>query len=221
MGSNIANLESLAQEKLAPGSEKNNQDEENHLAVIAQRFGLDIYFHHEEAAALVENAVASHGRICLAMTQDRTRNFTAYPSEPFLSCIAAKILHKSPKARDKILTTLKEKVNSGLVELGRTGQLVNRLIFLLGKDLYTRQRLGMQDFSLTVSQNDNPADPEAELSDCKMVPIVGYLEYVFGKSFWDTVEDPDKAKNLLANAYINFTHWVPMKHNIGKREGIT
>ena len=187
---------------------------DNQLAVLAQRFGLDIYFDHKEATSLIENAVASHGRICLATTEDRTRSFTTYPSEPLLSCVAAELLHKSPKVRDRILMTLNEKVKAGLIEVGKTGELAHRLILLLGKDLYARQ--SVQVFPVPFLTPDD--NFESELFDCKMVPLIGYLEYLFGTSFWGETEA--KAKALFADAYINFSHWVAMKDNIGKREGI-
>ena len=187
---------------------------EDQLAVLAQRFGLDIYFDHKEATSLIENAVASHGRIRLATTEDRTRTFTMYPSEPLLSCVAANLLHESPKVRNRICMTLNEKVKAGLIEVGKTGELANRLIFLLGKDLYARQ--SVQDFPVPLLTPN--VSLESELFDCKMVPLIGYLEYLFGTSFWGETEA--EAKALFADAYINFSHWVPMKDNIGKREGI-
>jgi len=148
-----------------------------------------------------------------------------YPSEPFLSCVAANILHTSPDVRADILRTMMRKVKIGLIEVRKTGELANRLIFLLGKDLYIRQ--SAQDFSETLfspnydseDESDSRATAiESELFDCKMVPLIGYLEYLFGTSFWGGTEA--EAKKLFANGYINFSHWVPMKDNIGKRKGI-
>ncbi|KIJ57497.1 hypothetical protein HYDPIDRAFT_35052 [Hydnomerulius pinastri MD-312] len=72
----------------------------NHaLAVLGQRFGLDIAFGYPDSVAHLESAVASHLRICIAMTPDRVWRFTSYPSEPRLSCVAADILHKAPDRR--------------------------------------------------------------------------------------------------------------------------
>ncbi|KAF8346701.1 hypothetical protein F5887DRAFT_91833 [Amanita rubescens] len=207
----IGSLELLARLKLAPGIEENKPDIGDQLAVLAQRFGLDIYFGYKEAISLIENAVASHGRVYLATTEERTWSFTTYPSEPLLSCVAAQLLHQSPKARKDILVALNEKVKAGLIEVGKTGELANRLIFLLGKDLYIRQ--SVQDFPVPL------LTPESELFDCKMVPLIGYLQYLFGSSFWGETEA--NAKALFADAYINFSHWVSMKDDIGKREGMS
>ncbi|KAF8350898.1 hypothetical protein F5887DRAFT_322542 [Amanita rubescens] len=230
IGNDFRNLKSLAKLKLAPGIDEpkrsQSDEDQNHLAVLAQRFGLDIYFDHKEATSLIENAIASRGRICLATTEDRTWSFTTYPSEPFLSCVAANILHTSPDVRADILRTMMRKVKIGLIEVGKTGELANRLIFLLGKDLYIRQ--SAQDFSETLfspnydseDESDSRATAiESELFDCKMVPLIGYLEYLFGTSFWGGTEA--EAKKLFANGYIKFSHWVPMKDNIGKRKGIS
>ncbi|KAF8633551.1 hypothetical protein AX15_001352 [Amanita polypyramis BW_CC] len=126
VGGNPGKMLQLAQDKLCPRNPEAGAAD--HLAVLAQRFGLDVYFDHKEAVSFVENAIISHARICLGTTENRTWSFTSYPPEPFLLCAAAQILYHSSYDRKKILHTLIEKVKIRLVEVGRTGELANRLL---------------------------------------------------------------------------------------------
>ena len=214
IGDDPGQMLQLAREKLCPRNPMARAADD--LAVIAQRFGLDVYFGHKEAVSFIENAIVSHARICLGTTESRMWSFTAYPSEPFLSCAAAQVLHHSSQDRNRILQTVMEKVRIGLVEVGRTGELANRLLWLLAKDLLVRKTLQVPLLPLPGSQNPSL---ESELADCKMIPVVDYLKYVFGQSFWSTIA-PDGAEGLFAKAYINFSHWVAMKSEIGKRKRI-
>ena len=198
----------LAEEKLAPG--RPGREEDDHLAVLAQRFCIDIFFNHKEASSYVETAVASHGRICLSTTEDRAWSFTTYPSEPFLSCAAARIFHKSSVYQKKVLTTLMKKVRSGLIDIGKTGELANRLIWLIAKDNYVRKTQ-----VLTV-----PSLVSEEFADCRRIPVIGFLEHVFGDSFWSTIGEGrgEEVKAEFNDAYINFSHWVSMKSIMGNRD---
>ena len=204
----------LAWEKLCPRNPMATTADD--LAVVAQRFGLDVYFDHKESVFFIENAIVSHARICLGTTESRMWSFTAYPSEPFLSCAAAQVLHQSTQDQNRILRTLMEKVKIGLVEVGRTGELANHLLWLLAKDFLVRKTLQVPFLPLPGSQS---LSLESELADCTMIPVVEYLQYVFGEPFWSSVA-PAGAEDLFANAFINFSHWVAMKSEIGKRKRI-
>jgi len=205
----------LAQMKISPGfSELDAYDD---LAVLAQRFGLDVSLDHKDAITFIEEAIAKRSRICLKPS-DRNRMwiFTSYPSEPFLSCAAAQMLHESPEDRRRILKTLMANVESGLIrEAGKRGGLANRLLWLIAKDLFVRETLKVPFLPLP---NWQEPSPESELADCKRIPVVGYLEFVFGESFWSTVAPG--VEPLFAKAYINFSHWITMKSLIWKRDGI-
>jgi len=212
----------LAEHKLCPrykfAYDSTVDREDDDLAVLAQRFGLDVYFDHKDAVSFIETAIVSHARICLGTSENRMWSFTAYPSEPFLSCAAARVLHNSSQDRKAILGTLIKKVKIGLIEVGKTGELANRLLWLLAKDLLVRRTPSLRVPFLPLSGGAD-LSLESELADCIRIRVVDYLKYIFGESFWSTIA-PIDAEDLFAKAYINFSHWVPMKSNIGKRKGI-
>ncbi|KAG8218115.1 hypothetical protein J3R82DRAFT_3637, partial [Butyriboletus roseoflavus] len=82
----------LATQKLSGTSQYDATDSRQALAVLAQRFGLDICFGHQDAVHYVETSVASHLRVCITTTDDCLWSYTTYPSEPLLSCAATFLL---------------------------------------------------------------------------------------------------------------------------------
>ncbi|KAG1858852.1 hypothetical protein F4604DRAFT_1930908 [Suillus subluteus] len=108
----------LAAQKLCKSKMFNPQDINEALAVLSQRFGLDICFGHPNAVSYLKKGVASHLRVCFSTTEDRSWAFTGYPSEPLLSFVAA-IRHPE----------------------GQCGELASRLLLLLVKDMYVRSNL--------------------------------------------------------------------------------
>ena len=105
------------------------------------------------------------------------------------------------------LQTLRDKVYDGIVDKGKAGELVSRLLWLLAKDLYVR----------TVAKphrNLFYAPPGAdewdgELIDCRPIKVLEYLDFVFGKKEWD-----ENVREAFENAFINFSHWVSMDSDI-------
>ncbi|KAG1729995.1 hypothetical protein EDB19DRAFT_2012466 [Suillus lakei] len=173
------------------------------LAVLSQRFGLDICFGHPDAVSHIETGVASHLRICFLTTPDRAWSFTGYPSEPILSCAAAILLHGTPDHLTQALVVLRQKIDGGMVEIGQSGELTSRLLLLLAKDLFVRTHPSknvIQDLYYS-------GDGSAELIDCQKVSVIEFLEYLFGPTFWSGVKE---AKKAFRHAYINFSHWVSM-----------
>ncbi|KAH7882242.1 hypothetical protein F5I97DRAFT_1985411 [Phlebopus sp. FC_14] len=205
----VSNMMELAAIKLK-GANNDLKPSSECLALLAQRFGLHVTFGHPKSVAYVESGVASHMRICISVTPDRTWMYTCYPSEPLLSCAAAEELHR-PKVLDASLKFLQEKVNEGMIEKGGRGELASRLLWLLGKDLYVRSKLPSAQAFLR--RDDRTYTWEtAELKDCRMIPVTDFLEFVFGEGVWTGAEG---AKKLFANAHLNFSHWVSMDGQIG------
>ncbi|KAH7881912.1 hypothetical protein F5I97DRAFT_1991629 [Phlebopus sp. FC_14] len=205
----VSNMMELAAIKLK-GANNDLKPSSECLALLAQRFGLHVTFGHPKSVAYVESGVASHMRICISVTPDRTWMYTCYPSEPLLSCAAAEELHR-PKVLDASLKFLQEKVNEGMIEKGGRGELASRLLWLLGKDLYVRSKLPSAQAFLR--RDDRTYTWEtAELKDCRMIPVADFLEFVFGEGVWTGAEG---AKKLFANAHLNFSHWVSMDGQIG------
>ena len=203
---------SLAAHKLCGTKQFDPKDRNQAFAVLAQRFCLDIAFGHPDAVSFVEAAMASHLRVCIKTTEDRIWSYSAYPSEPFLSCAAASLLwdNTSPMQDnlDLTLEKLKDMVNDGVVDISQIGELVSRFIWLLAKDFFVRS---------SEPKNDQVSEFDQELQDCRLVSVVDYLEFVFGPKFWT---DNEAAREKFQDAYINFSHWVSMDYNIRRdKEG--
>ena len=198
----------VARQKLCGDKVFDPADTKHMLAILGQRFGLEICLGHPEAVKHVECGVASHLRICLATTENRTWSFTYYPSEPFLSCIAASLLHQSADALEICLKSLQKRIYSGMISTGQAGELASRMIWLLAKDTYVRA----EGKGLFFTDSPIP-DWSTTLNDCRMIPLMGYLEHVFGKRSW-----PLEALEAFGNAYINFSHWLDMDKNIGTKD---
>lgn len=207
----FAEILRLAAQKLCKSKTFDPNDTNQALAVLSQRFGLDICFGHPDAVSYLEKAVASHLRVCFSTTEDRMWAFTGYPSEPLLSCVAAILLHRMPTNLGLALGVLKRKVDGGMVEIGQSGELTSRLLLLLAKDLLIRQdppKGVIQDLHYEGSG-------KAELIDCQKVSVIDFLEYLLGETFWSrTVKE---AKVAFQHAYINFSHWVSMTDLISPR----
>ena len=149
--------------KLCSGDDFNAQKASHVIAVLGQRFRLNVTFGHPESVEHLENGVTSHMRICLATTMDRNWRFTNYPSEPLLSCVAAVDPHKKPEKLELALKTLLVAVNSGMIVLGQRDELASRLLWLLAKDFFIR----------TQSKNvQMPSTWIQHLADCEIIRVV-------------------------------------------------
>ncbi|KAH7919076.1 hypothetical protein BV22DRAFT_1134113 [Leucogyrophana mollusca] len=212
--SDVDGIIAIARFKLCKAAYFNPADTDQALAVLSQRFGLDVCFGHPDSVSYLETAVASHLRICTGTTEDRAWRFTSYPSEPFLSCVAADLLHESPGRLGDTLKTLTRKVDSGMFEIGQSGELASRLLWLLAKDKYVRDKVHSEVAHPYIHQPS--AGPwDVELIDCQKVPVIPFLEYLFGDQFSSTISST--AKTAFKDAYINFSHWVSMKQDISPR----
>ena len=105
--------------------------------------------------------------------------------------------------------TLENDIRHGVVELGRCGELTSWLLWLLAKDLYIRDRLHEPSEILTKTLDGDLLD--TEVTDCKMILIVDWLEFVFGKRIWDKTRG---SREHFQDAFLNFSHWVSMTNTI-------
>ncbi|KAF9232755.1 hypothetical protein BU15DRAFT_67188 [Melanogaster broomeanus] len=209
----IQEIQNLARQKLCGGSMYDPGTTRHSLAVLGQRFALDICFGHSEAVEHIQSLVASHLRICITVTEDRRWSFTTYPSEPYLSCVAANILHAKSEMRDETLKVLMKKVNDGMIDMGRSGGLACRMLWLLAKDLLVRTYHSPGEFL----DERKGKDWDAELIDCQEVSVRDFFMFLFGSDFWTRAGQ--SATTAFDNAYVNFSHWVSMDSNI-RRNGL-
>ncbi|KAG2082417.1 hypothetical protein BD769DRAFT_1727130 [Suillus cothurnatus] len=188
----VTGIMKLAAQKLCKSKIFNPQDINEALAVLSQRFGLDICFGHPNSVSYLEKGVASHLRICFSTTEDRSWG-----------------IHRSMA---DALNVLKAKVDGGMVETGQCGELASRLLLLLAKDMYVRSNLSTG----TISDLHYNGSEDAELIHCQKVSVVNFLEYLFGDEFW--LKAGEKAKAAFQHAYINFSHWVSMENFISPKD---
>ena len=219
-GIRVIELANLAVEKLCGSKEFSPSDTDHAIAVLGQRFGLEICLGHQESIKYLERGVASHLRICTSTTDDMIWSCTNYPSETFLSCIAAFTLHGEqpimengvPDSRLKnCLKTLQDNLCKGMIDRGRAGELVSRLLWLLAKDLFVRTRI--QNYGNLFYAAPGPNEWDGEFIDCRRVKVLDYLDFVFGKHKWT-----ESVVGAFGNAYINFSHWVSMVSDIAGKE---
>ncbi|KAG2140084.1 hypothetical protein DEU56DRAFT_798548 [Suillus clintonianus] len=209
----VANILELAAQTLCKTKVFDLSDTNQALAVLSQRFGLDICSGHPDAVSYVEKGVASHLRICFSTTEDRSWAFTGYPSEPLLSCVAAIILHsRKTTSLENALEVLRGKVYGGMVEIGQSGELVSRLVLLLAKDMYIRSHLSKG----TIQDLHYEGSGDTDLIDCQKVSVVDFLQHLFGETFWSLAGE--EAKATFRHAYINFSHWVSMTEFISPKD---
>jgi hypothetical protein len=202
----INSIMTTAAQKLCKSQAFDVTIESQALAVLSQRFALDVCFGHPDAVSYIEKGIASHMRICYSTAEDRTWSFTGYPSEPLLSCAAAHLLHKDSPNLTTTLEVLQKKVDGGMFEIGQSGELTSRLVLLLAKDMYVRKHISNDPYIRTPNDENSW---KAELIDCQKVSVVHFLEHLFGDLFWS--QAGATAKELFKHAYINFSHWVPME----------
>ncbi|CAI2177915.1 1964_t:CDS:2 [Funneliformis geosporum] len=119
----------LIKAKLQGGTNNPTDDEGKNLtsvALLASFCSVDI----SPSVHFASNLVASHLGTCLAISQDRTKILTCYPSEPLVTEAAYELLD------DNMLFLIAQSFNQGVVEPGKRGEIVGELILIL-----TRQKL--------------------------------------------------------------------------------
>ena len=155
--------------------------------------------------------MVNHLRVCLEMALDRSWKFTNYPSEPFLSSVAVHHLHHAPRSLETALATLEDVMRYEMIDLGQRGKLTSRLRWLLSKDLYVREHLqGPSEIAVKTSDGDLG---DAEVVDCQMIPVVGWLESIFGERIWDKTQG-SLVREHFQHAFLNPSHWISMESTI-------
>ncbi|KAG9082438.1 hypothetical protein FRC06_005070, partial [Ceratobasidium sp. 370] len=183
------------------------------LAVIGQRFLLDICLGSHDWIKFHHVGVSSHLRVCLWTSQDRKLMETSYPSEPLLSSAAAQLLYPLgvPSTSNTFLGVLgtalgqlKVAVTRRIVDQGLRGELVSRVLFLTAKDIAIRKYHESHATPPVPASASLTSMPE-ELLDCKPLPVIEYLTVLFGENKLD-----QKARDLFSGWYVNFSHWIGM-----------
>lgn len=148
--------------------------------------------------------MVNHVRICHGIALDRRWKFASYPTEPLLSYVTAHHLHDSPHSPETALATLESDRCHDLIDLpGQRGELTRRLLWLLSKDLYVRDHLHGPNEIVTKTSDGDLHD--AELVDCQMIPVVDWLEFVFG-------EHVSTRLGVPLCVLLSFSRWISMEN---------
>jgi hypothetical protein len=125
------------------------------LAVLDQRFALDVLPGRPYSLPALDNGIMSHMRYLHHVSGDRRWRKTSYPSEPFLSHVSAGLLglrcnDTPPELRKQggllytiklvpALRTLAALMREGIVEKYKDGDLISRVLLLTCRDLIIRE----------------------------------------------------------------------------------
>ncbi|KAH8117060.1 hypothetical protein DFH11DRAFT_1148974 [Phellopilus nigrolimitatus] len=196
----VYELTELRQSKLVKGRFKEKDDQ--WLAVMSQRFCLDLVSGHLLTVAFEEEAVAGYMRYLTTTSEKGDILNTAYPSEPVLSQSAAEHLWEYGSV-DPFVTpilALSVKINEGVINKVTVGELVARLLLLIAKDICARElEVGKDEFRY-----------------CGSVRLVTWLKRLFGDDIFSGKEE--SVEEHFGNTVINFSHWVGMAENIADEE---
>ena len=198
------------------------------LAVLSQRLCLEVHFGHPDAVEFLEEAVAGHLRVCIATTDDRLWSFTTYPSEPFLSHVAALLMHGNDADLLDTLRCLQKKLEGGMIDKGANGELVSRVLLQLCKD-FVAQNIhelpstagdgagqGAGEPPVFYSPGDAKTLFDEPLTYCREVPVILFLKTLFGQDFWPEDNNQNAAaQEAFKDSFVNFSHWVSMTEDIG------
>ncbi|KAF8523883.1 hypothetical protein BU17DRAFT_85317 [Hysterangium stoloniferum] len=210
----ISELVAVAKWKLMLAHGYDNTRAACSLALVFQRLALDVVFGHLQTVKYLETSVASHMRICISVTEDRSWKETCYPSEPLLSHVTADVMWEWDHVLPDVLFHLKNHIESGMIDVGKNGELVCRLLLLFAKDhCLSRSSTGI--FFM-----DTPEVENGHLRYCSAIPVNEWLTRLFGKKAWATdMEQNVRARQTFNDYEVNFLHWVSMKENIAPFDG--
>ncbi|KAK7453180.1 hypothetical protein VKT23_011862 [Stygiomarasmius scandens] len=183
------------------------------LALLSQRFALDIALDDYHAESFVINGIASHMRYLVSTSENCMRQYSIYPSEPVLSHAAAVYMYQSPDNLNNLLSTLRRQISSGLIQAGELGELLGRLLILISRDfaairvydIAVEEKPIIPEKYLQYSE-PFPSKPGLEyFAYLKPVPLLLVLCILFGN---DNDWIKGNCKKAFERAYVSASHWV-------------
>ncbi|KAK7435501.1 hypothetical protein VKT23_019623 [Stygiomarasmius scandens] len=222
---NTGTMSDFAAIKLIGLGEKEN---DHLLAALSQRFSLQVAMGSRDAVTYLEDSIASHMRYVLHTHDDRSWQFTCYPSEPVLSDAAADILYGTEDALSTAISALATKVGDRVIDAGEYGELISRLLVLISRDVTTIRAYDMSP--ARTLHNPHPEKlsfekfPLRENKDyfdyLRPVAVLDVLDTLFGPGWTrgqDNKDQREEIKRDFANAFISASHWISMTNNVGDR----
>jgi len=189
-----------------------------YLALLSQRFALKVNNGSHRAQSFVSKSIANHMRYLVYTTEDCLTQCSDYPSEPVLSHAAASYMYTSAGNLHMLLSVLKDQISSGLIQAGELGELMGRLLILIGRDFAAIRAYGIE-------VEAKPVFPERYHQYYKPFPSAPGLEYfaylkpvslllVLCILFGDEWIMPDHI-NAFERAYVSASHWIRITENVG------
>ncbi|KIL61974.1 hypothetical protein M378DRAFT_166310 [Amanita muscaria Koide BX008] len=163
------------------------------FAILSYTVCLDLVLGNQKAAQLAETSVAKHMRLLIEVNDNRTICFTQASSEPVLALVGASIAAK-PKNLRPIIDQLTSKLcGNGLVDKGRHGELLARMILFLARIQTCPPRC--------LTPRSTP------LLFATPVPVVHFLKTLFGE-LWNKTPGHERFEKDLEGGYVNFYHFT-------------
>ncbi|KAK7452686.1 hypothetical protein VKT23_012087 [Stygiomarasmius scandens] len=189
-----------------------------YLALLGQRFALKVNNGSHRARSFVSKGIANHMRYLVYTTEDCLTQCSDYPSEPVLSHAAASYMYTSAGNLNMLLSVLKDQISSGLIQAGELGELMGRLLILIGRDFAAIRAYGIEVEAKPVFPERYhqyykpfPSTPGLEyFAYLKPVPLLLVLCILFG----DEWIMPDHIK-AFERAYVSASHWIRITENVG------
>ncbi|THV07007.1 hypothetical protein K435DRAFT_418238 [Dendrothele bispora CBS 962.96] len=195
------------------------------LAVLGQRFAIDFLFGAWEAVPFVDTSVASHMRVLTSTTEDRSWQYTTYPSEPVLSNAAAQFMYMEEQTVSWLSRTLVQTIFDGLVDAGEVGELISRLLILISRDF-----AAILNYRIQIA-GDSPKSRSPPLSQrfpsshgdffpyLRPVPLLDVLDILLGLEWLS--ECREDIVSAFKRAYISASHWNVLSKDIGPLLNVT
>ncbi|KAM6502936.1 hypothetical protein JOM56_002913 [Amanita muscaria] len=170
-----------------------NKSNHQVFAILSYTVCLDLVLGNQKATKLAETSVAKHMRLLMEVNGNRTICFTQASSEPVLALVGASIAAK-PKNLRPIIDQLTSKLcGNGLVEKGRHGELLARMILFLARIQTCPPRCS--------TPRSTP------LLFATPVPVVHFLKTLFGE-LWNKTPGHERFEKDLEGGYVNFYHFT-------------
>ncbi|KAH8113056.1 hypothetical protein DFH11DRAFT_1705663 [Phellopilus nigrolimitatus] len=184
------------------------------LAILAVRLLIDFNTSRADTQARMVRLVQNHMAIAFSIPEHRETLSIGYPSEPILAEAAARQMYVMRNRVDAVdpSRSLEVHIESGLIDNGKRGELVARLIFTLAYD----QAADAYDEDTSESRK-NAVDGNATGSPfySRGVPLKYFIKALFGKahaehifkSYPDNVRNGQTFEQAFERAWVRFTHF--------------
>jgi hypothetical protein len=209
-GDSNSTVRAVAAYKLLCAPKYNPENRDHLFAVLATRISLDPCIQSFEAIQLQTQAVQSHLRWIIEFDFNYGFFRTTSPSEPILAEVAASVLMEVTRIKGKrklnwdtsIRNLYSELLYPGLIDRGRSGELVTRLLCVRTRDNVLK----------SMGASASAKVPEY----CRPFAVVDFLEALFTQSE-PLLDSPAEVKNknlqatirtLFATASMNFSHFM-------------